>query len=235
MFAGPNGSGKSTIYDIIREDLKGVYVNPDEIEKTARSKGVMDFKDFSLTIPREEIQAFFTNSTLTRRPGLDKQIAQLNIQDSKVYFNDAVPDSYFASIASSLIRDQLIRARQTFTFETVMSHPSKLDILKASRAAGFRNYLYYVATDDPDINVSRVRYRVESGGHPVPEDRIRRRYLDSLEMLVDAVKLTDRAFVFDNSGQETIWLAEITSGEDVEFHCAEMPGWFDRYFLKKLA
>jgi len=32
MFAGPNGSGKSTIKSVIRRELLGVYVNPDEIE-----------------------------------------------------------------------------------------------------------------------------------------------------------------------------------------------------------
>lgn len=33
MFAGPNGSGKSTIKEVISEELLGIYVNPDEIEK----------------------------------------------------------------------------------------------------------------------------------------------------------------------------------------------------------
>ena len=31
MFAGPNGSGKSTIKAVIRPELLGVYINPDEI------------------------------------------------------------------------------------------------------------------------------------------------------------------------------------------------------------
>jgi replication-associated recombination protein RarA len=33
IFAGPNGSGKTTIKTIIRPELLGVYINPDEIEK----------------------------------------------------------------------------------------------------------------------------------------------------------------------------------------------------------
>ncbi len=32
MFAGPNGSGKSTIKSIIKPNLMGFYINPDEIE-----------------------------------------------------------------------------------------------------------------------------------------------------------------------------------------------------------
>ena len=33
MFAGPNGSGKSTFKTMIRRELLGIYINPDEIEK----------------------------------------------------------------------------------------------------------------------------------------------------------------------------------------------------------
>ncbi len=35
MFAGPNGSGKSTINALVRPELLGIYINPDDIEKTA--------------------------------------------------------------------------------------------------------------------------------------------------------------------------------------------------------
>ncbi len=33
MFAGPNGSGKSTLNSIVSQELLGVYINPDDIEK----------------------------------------------------------------------------------------------------------------------------------------------------------------------------------------------------------
>jgi predicted ABC-type ATPase len=36
MFAGPNGSGKSTFKSIIRPELLGIFINPDEIEKEIR-------------------------------------------------------------------------------------------------------------------------------------------------------------------------------------------------------
>ncbi|MFY7698468.1 MAG: hypothetical protein ACOVQX_06655 [Legionella sp.] len=44
MFAGPNGSGKSTFKSIIRPELLGVFVNPDEIEKQI---GEYDFLDLT--------------------------------------------------------------------------------------------------------------------------------------------------------------------------------------------
>lgn len=36
MFAGPNGSGKTTIKTVIRPELLGIYINPDEIEKNIK-------------------------------------------------------------------------------------------------------------------------------------------------------------------------------------------------------
>ena len=40
-----------------------------------------------------------------------------------------------------------------------MSHPSKVALLENAQRAGYRTYLYYIATDDPAINVSRVANR----------------------------------------------------------------------------
>lgn len=83
-----------------------------------------------------------------------------------------------------------------------------------------------MATEDADINVSRVQYRVQIGGHPVAEDKIRSRYVRSLELLPQAVTYADRAYIFDNSGAERVWVAEVTDGMEVEMKTDEMPAWF---------
>jgi predicted ABC-type ATPase len=48
MFAGPNGSGKSTIKSVIRPELLGVYINPDEIEKDIRNGDFLDLQAFGV-------------------------------------------------------------------------------------------------------------------------------------------------------------------------------------------
>jgi predicted ABC-type ATPase len=126
----------------------------------------------------------------------------------------------------------------TFTLETVMSHPSKVDLLTQAQAAGYRTYLYFVATDDPAINISRVKSRVKLGGHNVPEDKIAERYHRSLELLRDAIRHTNRAYVFDNSGntqdKKHTWLAEITEGRELELKSDQIPAWFKRAILDKI-
>jgi predicted ABC-type ATPase len=66
-------------------------------------------------------------------------------------------DSYWASVAGDFLRQELLKQRASFTIETVMSHRSKVDFLTEAQQMGYRTYLYFIATDDVAINISRVR------------------------------------------------------------------------------
>lgn len=138
-------------------------------------------------------------------------------------------NAYFAAVAADFIRHHLLDSPLSFTFETVMSSKDKLAFLKKAKEKGIRNYLCYIATEDPSINISRVQNRLTMGGHPVPEDKIISRYYRSLELLKEAVLLTDRAYIFDNSGLEHTCLAEITNGTHLEVKAHYLPSWFERY------
>ena len=74
-------------------------------------------------------------------------------------------NAYFASVVVDFLRAKLMEQEFSFTFETVMSHRSKVELLAKAQAAGYRTYLYYVATDDPQINISRLQNRVKLNGH----------------------------------------------------------------------
>lgn len=226
MFAGPNGSGKSTFKLVVRPDLLGVYINPDEIEAQLRGGLGLDFQDYGIRATNEDVEQFFSKSTLLNRNVPGEAESSLRFEDGKLHFTPALPNSYVASVAADFIRTRLLSAQAAFTFETVMSHPGKIELLRAARASDYRTYLYYVATDDPGINIARVGHRVKMGGHAVPEDRIVSRYRRSLDLLLEAVRNTDRAYVFDNSGQGHVWLAEITSGSTLELRSELLPEWF---------
>jgi predicted ABC-type ATPase len=98
-------------------------------------------------------------------------------------------------------RKDAVTAGRNFSFETVFSHPSKLDDMQAARAAGFTVTLIFVGVESPAVNIERVRTRVALGGHDVPEDRIAARYLRTMGLLVEMVKRGDRAVIFDNTVQ----------------------------------
>ncbi len=230
MFAGPNGSGKSTFKTMIRQELLGVYINPDEIEKEINKFGFLDLDTYHVTTTESEILNFFNESGLLEKVDCLEEASFLRFNDQKLSFYDVKPNVYFASVAADFIRQQLIKCSKSFTFETVMSFPDKVEILSKAQSRGYRTYLYYVATENPEINISRVRYRVSRGGHSVPEDKIVSRYKRSLDLLKAAVKFTHRAYIFDNSTHEHVWLAEITNGQIVEMKTEQVPVWFKKTF-----
>ncbi|MEI6641148.1 MAG: AAA family ATPase [Novosphingobium sp.] len=96
-------------------------------------------------------------------------------------------------------RHAAVRDRRDHAFETVLSHPSHVEHLKLAKSAGFAVNVYFVATDDPLINIGRVASRVRHGGHDVPRDRIEARYHRSIANLKLALAVADQAAVFDNS------------------------------------
>jgi predicted ABC-type ATPase len=97
-----------------------------------------------------------------------------------------------------------------------------------------RSYLYYVATEDPEINIERVAIRVEEGGHNVARDKVTERYPKSLGNLRDAIAASDRAYIFDNSGKDSYLFAEITNGFDLEVKDPKVPVWFQKNVLDTL-
>ncbi len=235
MFAGPNGSGKSTLKDYLAPEWLGVYVNADEIEKALRSGAGLNFSDYAIDVPHADFQSFLATSSLLAKQNLQDEAACLQVVDGVLNFGKVLPNSYYASVLADLIRQKLLEAGESFTFETVMSHPSKVAFLQKARDMGFRTYLYFVATEDPDINIDRVRHRVAMGGHPVDTDKIVSRYDNSLNLLFDAVLYTDRAYIFDNSGYERVWIAEVVDAQTIELKSDVMPNWFKNALWDKFA
>jgi predicted ABC-type ATPase len=236
IFAGPNGSGKSTIKAKVVESnprILGVYINPDEIEREILSSGHIDFANFKVETTADHLFRSLNTSTFLREKISPREVSRLRFSKNSLSFEDVSLNSHLVSMIADFLHESLVASRTSFSLETVMSHKNKIELLKRSRSAGFRNYLYYVATEDPEINISRVQIRVKEGGHDVAHDRVVDRYYKSLENLLDAVRTTDRAYIFDNSGAEATHIAEITGGKDIEIKNSNVPVWFKKYVLDK--
>lgn len=232
MFAGPNGSGKSTIKDAIPKYLLGIYLNADDIEKQIKLTAQFDLSPYRANA--EDALAFFRQSSFLAKSNLLDQIDLIQVANQTLCFSQLDINSYIASVLVDFLRHHLLAKRLSFTFETVMSHQSKVDFLQEAQQQGFRTYLYFVATVDPDINISRVAYRVQTGGHPVPSEKIIKRYYRSINLLMDAITHSDRAYIFDNSADDdSVLLAEITDGDELELKVDAVPLWFQTAILDK--
>lgn len=104
-----------------------------------------------------------------------------------------------ARAIADLQRDRCLTSRLNFSFETVMSHRSKVDFMIRADDAGYEVTLYFICTSDPQINIRRVENRVSRGGHDVPPERIVARYWRTLDLLPYAALVARRTVLFDNS------------------------------------
>ena len=111
---------------------------------------------------------------------------------------DPAGKSYEAAVVAAGRRAELIEARVSFVTETVFSHGSKLQLVHTAVDAGYLVTLHIVMVPEA-LAVARVANRVVAGGHTVPEDKIRKRYLRLWPLVASAIGVVDNATVYANS------------------------------------
>lgn len=101
-------------------------------------------------------------------------------------------------------RNALLNSLSDFTFETVLSTERNVLLLQRAKEYGYAVQCIYVLTCDVAINIARVRDRVVDGGHDVPEEKIRTRYVRCLELLPRLIDVCDKIAVYDNSNRPAL-------------------------------
>ena len=227
VIAGPNGSGKSTLVEYLRTrgkvDLHAV-LNADEIY--AEVSHTLVFKPL-VSLQHDVLEEFAQNSGYDgeiKRPFSDGRI---RVTDDGVQFSSSgVVTSYTVSLLTNFLLREYLAAGLSFSLETVFSHFSKVEALKAAFEAGYRTYLYFVATQDVAINVDRIANRVRQGGHDVPSDKVESRALRSLRNVIEALPYCTRAFFLDNSREKMMLVAEVDRDKGVAQVADVFPQWF---------
>lgn len=238
VFAGPNGSGKSTLVEYFRRSATfNLYtvINPDEIKKTLETQS---WYDLPFDISLQELKDF---AEVSKRPDKEKIAkGRILIENNQIHFEKEIITDYSIAIFADFLRGEFLKRKKSFSTETVFSHPSKIDLLKRARERGYRVYLYFVSTEDPNLNVGHVKIRVEQGGHDVPTEKIFERYKRCMENVNEALRYVQRAFFFDNSDKMN-YLAKFTeNGEFVDYQentiyktKNALPLWFNKILLDK--
>lgn len=138
-------------------------------------------------------------STVTR--GLPAFGTYVNADDMKIEY--ALTDLEAAQQAEAL-RNELLDKGADFSFETVLSTERNLLLIQKAKTLGYEVQCIYVLTCDANINVARVNARYASGGHDVPEDKVRLRYHRALALLPRVIHACDKILVYDNSDMPSL-------------------------------
>ena len=248
VFAGPNGSGKSTVIESIRQYKAngksidfGYYINADDIARALRSKKGFPFHRFDITVTDDEFQDTVSESGLLRGGFSSADLAAAYTLEKNTFHCPKEENvERLAQMIADYLRKKLLKERKRFSFETVFSHSSKLDIMREAVEAGYKVYLYFVSTESAEINKFRVEARQTKGGHSVPPDKIAQRYERALGLMHDAAQLAYQAYFFDNSdegGQFKLFAHfKLVNGKKFwdPINQVEIPEWFKIHYLDKV-
>lgn len=118
--------------------------------------------------------------------------------------------------------DELSQAGADFAFETTLASRHFASwIRKLRKERGYKFHLVYLWLPDVEQNIRRVAERVRQGGHAVPEDVIRRRYVSGLANLLELyMPVADSWAVYDNSNVLSLIAKRELDGSE-EVHDAE--------------
>ena len=124
-------------------------------------------------------------------------------------------------------REQCLAKRKSLIFETVLSADDKIDFIERAKEAGFFVRLFFVCTESPTINASRIAQRVIKGGHDVPITKIISRYQKSILNCKYIATKVDRTYLYDNSidDAEQKLLIRLSDGLIAKRYVNELPEW----------
>ena len=151
-------------------------------------------------------------STVTS--GLDVIGEYVNADEIKRYLGC---DDLTAAKNAEATRESLLSDCADFTFETVLSTPRNLDLMRRAKNSGYHVRCIYVITYDSEINVRRVADRVRKGGHSVPKEKVVERYKRAMTLIPELFDIVDELYMYDNSPErgvgEPSLIVSFTNGE----------------------
>lgn len=95
--------------------------------------------------------------------------------------------------------ERAIHERLDFAFETTLGGTTMTRLLELAAERGIEVRVWYVGLASPTMHVQRVASRVRRGGHPIPEEDIRRRWDRSRLNLIRLLPRLRELRVYDNS------------------------------------
>jgi len=109
--------------------------------------------------------------------------------------------------------EEHIKAGHDFAIETTLSGRSYVRLLKDLKKKGYRIDLFYLWLRKPDLALKRIAERVRAGGHDVPPEVVKRRFVRSVSNFFQLYRrLLDSWMLFDNSEDFPRLIADQESG-----------------------
>jgi predicted ABC-type ATPase len=165
-------------------------------------------------------------STLTEWVGLKDRGLLLDADAIARVMNPANPRSVAIAAGREILKriEECLGRNESFAVETTLSSRNSFALIDEARVRGYEIHLTFVALDNPERCITRIRSRALRGGHFIPNADVRRRYERSIANLAEAVQAVDVAKVYDNSGDEHRLVLTVNAGV-VTSRSEDLPSW----------
>ena len=139
-----------------------------------------------------------------------EHIVYVNPDDIARELNPSNPSAARIEAGKETLRriDLLLEKGDSFAIESTLSGNMYVKVLERAKSLGYETTIAYVFVDSPEVCIARIAARVQSGGHFVPDEDVRRRYVRSKENFVRVyIPLVNHWMLYYNGGTDIVLAA----------------------------
>ena len=139
-----------------------------------------------------------------------EHIVYVNPDDIAKELNPSDPSAARIEAGKETLRriDLLLEKGDSFAIESTLSGNMYVKVLERAKSLGYETTIAYVFVDSPEVCIARIAARVQSGGHFVPDEDVRRRYVRSKENFVRVyIPLVNHWMLYYNGGTDIVLAA----------------------------
>ena len=119
--------------------------------------------------------------------------------------------------------EELLSREESFSIETTLATKSYFNLVRRAHAKGYHVNILFFWLRTPELAIQRVAERVQHGGHNIPEDILRRRYVAGIINLFRLfIPVADYWVIYDNSVQPRIKIASGSKGNEIDVFNEEL-------------
>jgi len=104
--------------------------------------------------------------------------------------------------------DELLNSYVDFAIETTLTTKSYINTIAKAKLLGYQITLLFFWLNEVELAIERVKTRVLEGGHHIPEEVIRRRYIKGIQNLQLFFAIANYWLIINSSDRNLQFIAE---------------------------
>ena len=112
----------------------------------------------------------------------------------------AIANGHAWTLGKEMLENAIAR-KQTYAMETTLGGNTITRLLIEAAQSGLKVKIWYAGLESVELNLARVKARVDHGGHDIPEADIRKRWDRCRRNLLKLLPSLDSLRLYDNSAE----------------------------------